>query len=176
MRLRCDAIRPRQVSKPVGGDETRSGTSSFPRPAGTETVSQQRLAAEIRAAIADKELEIHQIRDVPGDELADFYKGKLPTSALNYLHHPHRLHHEPTAPPNSSGPQAHGRTRSTRRATVSSPPTTAGRQDGLLAANGHPPAPAARNAYLRTKPRHSKVSQSFSCPARPRALLTFAKP
>jgi len=49
-------------------------------------VEHQRLAAEIRAAIAEKELDIHQTTMDQADELDHFYKNKFTSLGLyNYL-------------------------------------------------------------------------------------------
>ena len=166
---------PRLVWKPDGSGGTRNGTTSSSSPSrSTNKYEQQRLAAEIRAAIAEKELDIHQTTMDQADELDHFYKNKFTSLGLyNYLATTlTRLHRD-------AYNTAEGLARMAQRAyaferdddtVFIAPGNWQADKNGLLAGEKLTlQLEQLETAYLRANTRQLEVSQSFSAgPARPR--------
>lgn len=142
-------------------------------------VEQQRLAAEIRAAIAEKELDIHQTTMDQADELDHFYKNKFTSLGLyNYLATTlTRLHRD-------AYNTAEGLARMAQRAYAFerdddtifiAPGNWQADKNGLLAGEKLTlQLEQLETAYLRANTRQLEVSQSFSVALLdPGALLTF---
>lgn len=142
-------------------------------------VEQQRLAAEIRAAITEKELDIHQTTMDQADELDHFYKNKFTSLGLyNYLATTlTRLHRD-------AYHTAEGLARMAQRAYAFerdddaifiAPGNWQSDKNGLLAGEKLTlQLEQLETAYLRANTRQLEVSQSFSLALLdPGALLTF---
>ena len=142
-------------------------------------VEQQRLAADIRAAIAEKELDIHQTTMDQADELDHFYKNKFTSLGLyNYLATTlTRLHRD-------AYNTAEGLARMAQRAyaferdddtVFIAPGNWQADKNGLLAGEKLTlQLEQLETAYLRANSRQLEVSQSFSLALLdPGALLTF---
>jgi hypothetical protein len=142
-------------------------------------IEEQRLAAEIRAAIAEKEADIHQAAMDQADELDHFYKDKFTSLSLyNYLATTlTRLHRE-------AYNTAERLARVAQRAYAferddDTPFIAAGNwetgKNGLLAGEKLTlQLQQLEAAYLATNTRQLEMSQSFSLAVLdPRALLTF---
>jgi hypothetical protein len=142
-------------------------------------VEQQRLAAEIRAAITEKELDIHQTTMDQADELDHFYKNKFTSLGLyNYLATTlTRLHRD-------AYNTAEGLARMAQRAYAFerdddtifiAPGNWQADKNGLLAGEKLTlQLEQLETAYLRANTRQLEVSQSFSLALLdPGALLSF---
>jgi hypothetical protein len=145
----------------------------------SKQVEQQRLAAEIRAAITEKELDIHQTTMDQADELDHFYKNKFTSLGLyNYLATTlTRLHRD-------AYNTAEGLARMAQRAyaferdddtVFIAPGNWQADKNGLLAGEKLTlQLEQLETAYLRANTRQLEVSQSFSVALLdPGALLTF---
>jgi len=141
--------------------------------------TQQRLAAELRAAIAEKELDIHQTTMDQADELDRFYKDKFTSLGLyNYLATTltrlHREAYNTAAGLARMAQRAYAFERDDDTPFIAADNWQADR-NGLLAGEKltmqlH----QLETAYLRTNTRQPEVSQSFSLALLdPGALLTF---
>jgi hypothetical protein len=142
-------------------------------------VEQQRLAAEIRAAIAGKELDIHQTTMDQADELDHFYKNKFTSLGLyNYLATTlTRLHREAYHLADQlarMAQRAYAFERDDDTPFIAADNWEADK-NGLLAGEKLTlQLQQLEAAYLRTNTRQLEVTQSFSLALLdPGALLTF---
>ena len=130
-------------------------------------VEQQRLAADIRATIATKELDIHQTTMDQADELDEFYKGKFTGLGLyNYLATTlTRLHHEAYNVADELARMAQRAYRFERDddAVFVAPGNWQFDKAGLLAGERLTlQLQQLENAYLTKNTRQFEVTQSFS--------------